>query len=315
MKKVIPILLLLFSPLFIGNIIAQADCAKVLQASFILNTDPGNPCKRSVSFNYINPTEGEKRLYLQVTSGGSTLLTECIDITKHKGEPDNFSYTSAFFILCNSSGLTVSITPYNSNNCLSVPCAASTISLMGSTLPVALTSFTASRSKEKVILQWETAIEISSQGFAIEKKYADDWQQVAFVNSQAAGGNSNGKLNYQYNDRNTNKGITQYRIRTEDMNGDHHYSEVRAVKGDEQDTRTSIFPTPSNDGKVTVLFGSNETRNISLLDISGKVVQNWNGYSPNTLIISDLKQGIYLLCYANRSGGKRLMERIIVSGQ
>ncbi|HPG12415.1 MAG TPA: T9SS type A sorting domain-containing protein [Chitinophagaceae bacterium] len=314
MKKVIPILLLFFSLLFIDKVQAQGSCPQIVYSSFTITANSFNPCQKRISFDYI-PTVEEKRMGLLVTNGTTTLLSECVDVTKKRIEEPSYSYTSGIFTACNTSGLTITITPYNGASCAGLACGPAAVYLAGATLPVSLTSFTANREHNKVNLQWQTDIEINSQGFAIENKYEDDWKQIAFINSQANAGNSNAKLNYQYKDNNNNKGITQYRIRMEDMSGDHHYSEVRAVKGENQVDKTSIFPVPSTDGKVTVLFGSNETRNISLTDMSGKVLQNWNGYTPNTLIISDLKQGLYLLCYTNRSGDKRSMERIIVSGQ
>ncbi|MBK5286128.1 MAG: hypothetical protein JJE25_12070, partial [Bacteroidia bacterium] len=58
-------------------------------------------------------------------------------------------------------------------------------------LPVSLKSFTATRNHSNVLLKWETATEQNNSGFYIERNSSNGtWEQVAFVPSGAAGGNS-----------------------------------------------------------------------------------------------------------------------------
>ncbi|MEQ1678779.1 MAG: hypothetical protein ABL876_18935, partial [Chitinophagaceae bacterium] len=102
-------------------------------------------------------------------------------------------------------------------------------------LPVDFKSFTARRNGSTVLLKWETSTEQNSKGFAVERNLGgDNWQEVAFVPSQAVGGNSSSLLSYQHIDQNTAKGISQYRIRQVDLDNKSKFSEVRSVRGSDQ---------------------------------------------------------------------------------
>src|SRR5204863_532857 len=120
-------------------------------------------------------------------------------------------------------------------------------------LPVEFASFTATRNHSSVLLNWETVTEHNSAGFAVERNINGNWQQVAYILSQSAAGNSNSALTYQYNDLNTVKGIAQYRIKQVDLDNHSKYSTVRAVRGEGQIGKTIVFPNPSSDGKINMV--------------------------------------------------------------
>jgi hypothetical protein len=110
------------------------------------------------------------------------------------------------------------------------------------TLPVNFKSFTAARNHSNVLLKWETASEQNSNGFAIERNIRGTWEQIAFVPSQAQGGNSNSLLSYFYSDLNNVNGISQYRVRQVDLDAKSTYSEIRAVRGEGQIGKTVAYP-------------------------------------------------------------------------
>jgi hypothetical protein len=156
-----------------------------------------------------------------------------------------------------------------------------------STLPVSLRSFTAARSNSTVLLKWETATEENSRGFYIERNPGSNvWQTLGFVSTKAMNGNSSSLLSYEYSDINNAKGITQYRLRQIDINGKHAYSPIRAVRAGAQKGKTIIYPNPSNDGKVNVVFADvNTIRDVSLMDMNGRVMKQWKALQ---IIISKL---------------------------
>ena len=54
--------------------------------------------------------------------------------------------------------------------------------------------------------------------------------------------------------------------------------------------------------------------NLSLVDMSGRILKQWQNYSDNSLQISNLKPGMYNLRILNRSTGVLSNEKIVISG-
>lgn len=184
------------------------------------------------------------------------------------------------------------------------------------TLPVGFGSFTTTRtSRTNVELKWETVTEANNTGFSIQRNMGNNrWETVFFVNTLAQGGNSNSRLNYSYNDLNSNTGITQYRIQQEDLDGKTRLSEIRAVRGFAQKEKNIVYPNPSADGRVNILFeNKEETRDIILTDMKGQVIKQWKGFTNNILKIENLVTGMYTIRIITRQTGNQTVEKIIVS--
>lgn len=183
------------------------------------------------------------------------------------------------------------------------------------TLPVNFQSFTATRTRNTVALAWTTASEQNNSGFEVERQIGTaGWQSVYFVPSQALSGNSSSALNYTYNDANATKGISNYRIRQIDLDGKMKYSPIRSVRGEGQLFKTIIYPNPSSEGKVNVVFeNTSGTRDLSLMDISGRTVKQWSGITNNNLVIDNLNPGFYQLRIVLRETGEQSVEKIVVN--
>lgn len=185
-----------------------------------------------------------------------------------------------------------------------------------STLPVNFTLFTATRNRDIVTLKWETGSEQNNNGFAVERNINGTWQQVGWVSSQAVGGNSNGVLKYTFIDPNTTKGITQYRIRQVDLDARSVYSEIRSVRGGEQAGKTIVYPNPSSDGRVNIVFeetGAGLVREIALADMSGRIIRQQKGITNNNLVIENLIPGVYTLRIFIPATGEQVIEKIVVN--
>jgi hypothetical protein len=185
-------------------------------------------------------------------------------------------------------------------------------------LPVTFKSFSAARiSKSNVSLKWETATEINNSGFAVLRNMGNGvWNVVAFIPTQATDGNSSLPLTYTFTDLNSSKGITQYRIRQVDIDGRAKFSEIRAVRGYEQKAKLIVYPNPSRDGRVNVVFDDVEgTRDVSLMDISGRMIKQWKAVTGNTLEIENLGQGMYSLRVIIRETGEQSVEKIVVNNR
>jgi len=183
------------------------------------------------------------------------------------------------------------------------------------TLPIKLRSFDATRNRSNVDLKWVTEVETNNKGFFVERKLSNgEWQQISFVASKAPDGNSNSPLTYVLTDFNNTKGISQYRLRQMDFDGKQSFSQIRSVRGEGQKSNTIIYPNPSGDGKVSVVFeGSNSMRDVSLIDVSGKTLRQWKGVTNNNIQIDNLNSGFYTVRIVNVETGEQVVEKFIVN--
>lgn len=189
------------------------------------------------------------------------------------------------------------------------------VTIACATLPVNLKTFTAARTRSNVTLVWETVTEENNYGFHIQRRIGlGSWVTVGFVPTQAVNGNSFSSLRYEYTENNPTKGITQYRLRQVDIDQKFTYSSIRAVRGEAQKGKTIIYPNPTNDGRVNVVFeDANVIRNIQLMDMSGRMLKQWRNISNNTIEIDNLTPGFYSVRIENTDTGEQTVEKIVVN--
>ena len=183
------------------------------------------------------------------------------------------------------------------------------------TLPVSLKYFTARRNKTNVQLKWETVIEENNTGFVIERKAGNgDWETVAFVTSKAVNGTSSSPITYEFNDLNTIRGISQYRLKQVDIDGKFVYSPVRSVRGDGQKGKTIVYPNPSNDGKINIVFEDVDVvRDVSVIDMSGRTIRQWKGVTNNNIQVDNLSAGFYTVRIIDTETGEQAVEKFVVN--
>jgi len=183
------------------------------------------------------------------------------------------------------------------------------------TLPVSFGAFSATRTNNVVALKWTTASESNNLGFEIQRLIGSgSWQAVTFVATQAVQGNSASDLTYTYTDLNQTKGISQYRIKQIDIDKRSKYSEIRAVRGDNQKGKTIVYPNPGSDGKVNIIF--NEAaglRDISLMDINGRVIKQMKGVTNNNILFENLTAGIYTIRIVNNETSEQEVQKFVVN--
>ena len=89
-------------------------------------------------------------------------------------------------------------------------------------LPVEISTFTAFVNKNNVNLKWQTATEIKNQGFEVQRKTeASDWGKIGFVQGN---GNSNSPKDYSFVDKDATSGISYYRLKQIDNDGNFKFS-------------------------------------------------------------------------------------------
>lgn len=162
-------------------------------------------------------------------------------------------------------------------------------------------------------LRWETLSESNNRGFNIQRKLnGGNWQNLSFVKSQAANGNSASSLSYSYTEPNAAKGVVQYRLQQMNLDGKTNYSEIRTIQNEDICGKTTIYPNPCN-GTTTILFTENNFgRDIFVSDWNGLVVKQWRGVSNDNVRVENLSPGIYMIHIIDKKTGALFNEKLVV---
>jgi hypothetical protein len=267
----------------------------------------------SLTLHYVLYTDNGDAIFNPDGVGFDSLLTTGTDVTVAPGA----SLTQVQLVYPGANGVAADKSIWL--EAVVVGETATTVKLLAdpgcATLPVTLKSFVAKRNRSTVELKWITATEINNTGFEIQRQIGTgSWQTVGFVPTQAQGGNSSTDLAYSYNDGNNTKGISNYRVRQVDFDGKYKYSEIRSVRGETQLSKVIVYPNPSFDGKINVVFDDeNSIRDVSLMDINGRVVKQWKSIANNNIQIDNLTPGMYNLRIVVPATGEQTIEKIVVN--
>lgn len=208
---------------------------------------------------------------------------------------------------------------YENNNTTADPFAyTSTTGDIGSPfdeifpLPVELIYFDGIRLNDsRVQLDWTTASERNNEGFVVERmlETENEFKVVAYFKGV---GYSNEIINYQLFDENSIGGVSYYRLKQVDFDGEFSYSQVKSVAQDDRliVSGISIYPNPVKQELNVQLIGLSErskTALIKVLSISGNILfeSSFEIHSNNTFRIDDISElssGFYLLSVELSSG-------------
>ena len=180
-------------------------------------------------------------------------------------------------------------------------------------LPVSLINFNGSRNGSNVTLQWTTNFESNNTGFEIQRSTGGGvYETVGFVATRAVDGNSSTQLTYLFREANAAKGNSWYRIVQIDKDGKRTVTSAKGVRGLEEIAKVTVYPNPGKAGNMNVLFGSSALRDIMVIDMNGKVMQQWNSYHDDNMVIGGLRTGVYMLIVTNKATTEKLAQKIVV---
>jgi len=162
-------------------------------------------------------------------------------------------------------------------------------------LPLNWVSFTSTLQNNQVALKWQTAQEVNTNHFNIQRSFnGSDFTDIGKV---SATGNSLGS-SYGYTDYNVEKlGVSKlyYRLQEIDKDGKAFYSgtnviELRAVN------TTKAYPNPANGYINLNIKGATVADAVRIYDMKGRLVQQWQNYPANRLInVKSFPAGSYIL--------------------
>lgn len=164
------------------------------------------------------------------------------------------------------------------------------------TLPLRLLSFSASRNAACNKLQWQTADELNTKEFLIEKSV--DGLSFNFLAIKLAAGSGNNY--YQYDDCSTTSGKVFYRLKMIDNDGRFSYSSI-VIIDNKSKLSVSIYPNPVKD---VVLISSSDVSLVNTMirvtDAGGRLlIQEVINSFPHPLHVEKIPAGLYQLHFRN----------------
>ena len=182
------------------------------------------------------------------------------------------------------------------------------IYLTSNPLPIQLMSFDAKCTNSSVDIHWTTATETNNDYFTIERSTdATNWELVSKV---TGAGNSNSVLNYSAKDNAPVSGVSYYRLKQTDYNGQTETFGAVAVNcsGETQQMSISIYPNPFTSEVTAELKNiTSETATIDVYDVFGRKVfaktisQDELNLKAFSLNLADLASGIYFVDFKSDS--------------
>lgn len=145
---------------------------------------------------------------------------------------------------------------------------------------------------------WTTSTEINNDYFNIEKSQdGANWESFAQLDGA---GNSTNMLNYSYTDNSPYPGLSYYRLKQVDFDGNHKYSDIRVVNlNSNLDDGIHIYPNPTS-GIITIIASKEELSGIEIINYLGQLVTNFvvieeSSETKTVLNLKNLPAGVYTI--------------------
>jgi hypothetical protein len=167
----------------------------------------------------------------------------------------------------------------------------------GVTLPISLIDFTGRPDDRKnTILNWVTASEQNNRLFEIE--VSRDGTHFQVIGSVESKGNSGTEQSYGFTHTKPQPGISWYRLKQVDWDGQWKYSNTIAVTIENEIVSASVYPVPAKN-TVTVNFGRlTRHADITILSVDMKIIKRETMNGPalkREMSVVNLPQGVYFI--------------------
>lgn len=168
-------------------------------------------------------------------------------------------------------------------------------------LPITLTSFTAVPNGDNVSLSWTTASETNSSFFSVERSSSSIFQEIKKI---VAKGNSITTVNYNINDNAPLQGISYYRLKEIDLDGNFYYSNIVSVNNSSSIAKISFYPTVSTSNTIH-FTGNTSNEIINIFSTSGAKIftTTLNGSS---ITLPTLAKGVYYIKISSADGSNQI---------
>lgn len=159
---------------------------------------------------------------------------------------------------------------------------------------------------EAVEVVWQTASEINSAEFQIEKsRDGNNWD---IVGTETGAGNSSHLIDYHFYDFEVEQGRNYYRLKQIDFDGTYEYFATKYADVYKETEEISVYPNPSN-GIVNYAIPANlgEVDQIKVINYTGEIIESIVPQSLHgALDLRSRKAGIYQLVFEYPSGARSM---------
>lgn len=176
-------------------------------------------------------------------------------------------------------------------------------SITDSPLPVKLISFDAEAKDTKVQLNWTTASESNNDYFLVQR--SRDGKDFETIDRLEGVGNSSSLSEYDALDKNPFIGLSYYRIKQVDYNGEYELYPAQSVnfRGREN---IQVYPNPVRGDQIVKITGAQAIKKIKILDSRGRIIQSRqfqdNDRAAYELPLNQVNKGVYFLEIMSATG-------------
>jgi hypothetical protein len=178
-------------------------------------------------------------------------------------------------------------------------------------LPVSLSHFDVELLNEKATLTWGTHSEENSKEFIVER--STNGNEFSSIGSVLAHGFSNQTVTYQFTDIELAEGVTYYRLKQIDINGNFQYSSIKTINNSHINSLYKIYPNPLAKG-MQINIELTEDASVEVYDLAN-VLQHQQSFTKGKSVLdlnsNNLSAGIYYAVI--RSGSSVNYTKIILS--
>jgi hypothetical protein len=178
-------------------------------------------------------------------------------------------------------------------------------------LPLKLLSFTGTLDGTSVHLKWETAEQINTAYFEVQRSI--DGIHYVKLNQVTAAGNANANLWYHYTDLPGTDPVYYYRLKMVDIDNAFTYSNVIVVKPAKNNAGLVLYPNPSKGNTIVRHPLSNSYSEIKIIDMTGRVIKTIRGEknaAQTSLNVVGISAGVYKIRWTD--GIKVLNQTLII---
>jgi hypothetical protein len=225
--------------------------------------------------NCLTGNESGLVLYYDFEEGSGTTLTDKATIG-HNGTLTNRNPTTAW--VTGADGC---------STCSSTMANLATVTIQA-VLPLELLRFTGKNTAEGNILTWETANEVNTKGFNVERSMANgQWTILGFVPTKGKA------AMYDFTDR-TPFSVSYYRLRQQDNDGKEVFSKIISLSNITKSS-LKVYPNPATD-VLTVEFPSFMVETAPIFEVRNVLGQMMlSGTLQRSIDIATLPSGTYIL--------------------
>jgi hypothetical protein len=170
-------------------------------------------------------------------------------------------------------------------------------------LPIDLISFTADLDNSDVYVDWTVASQTNNDYFNVQRSIDGyDWEDIATIEGA---GNSNQMMDYTYIDTDPYMGVSYYRLKQTDYDGNFEIFDPVAVLYEVNIVGLLISPNPVRNAITISTDGAihNDLNIIRIYDVKGNLMfaDNLIGNLENYVInVSEFAAGVYIVKSKNR---------------